>query len=93
MPSYWRWHQLTYVHKNTKIIEDFLRTIFLQIVHNWRKKSDLTSTEFNKSETIAHGNDVAAKSPLTEAKYSTAIDSLLLEQETTNTGKYFKEQK
>ncbi|XP_071632968.1 uncharacterized protein [Temnothorax longispinosus] len=57
-------------------------------VHNRRKRSrrsDPTSTESSKSEVVAHDNDVAAKSPLTDAKDPTTVDSLLPEHEPTDT--------
>ncbi|XP_071559403.1 uncharacterized protein [Temnothorax nylanderi] len=52
------------------------------MVHNRRKRSDPASTE---SEVVAHDNDVAAKSPSTDAKHPTTIDSLLPEHEPTDT--------
>ncbi|XP_024869305.1 uncharacterized protein LOC112453009 isoform X2 [Temnothorax curvispinosus] len=57
-------------------------------VHNRRKRSrrsDPTSTESSKSEVVAYDNDVAAKSPLTDAKDPTTVDSLLPEHEPTDT--------
>ncbi|XP_077274336.1 uncharacterized protein LOC143904010 isoform X2 [Temnothorax americanus] len=58
-------------------------------VHNRRKRSRRsdpnTSTESSKSEVVAHDNDVAAKSPLTDAKDLTTVDSLLSEHEPTDT--------
>ncbi|TGZ55960.1 hypothetical protein DBV15_08009 [Temnothorax longispinosus] len=48
-------------------------------------RSDPASTESTKSEIIAHDNDVAAKSSLTDAKHPTTIDSLLPENEPTDT--------
>ncbi|XP_071646523.1 uncharacterized protein [Temnothorax longispinosus] len=38
------------------------------MVHNRRKRSDPASTKSSKYEVVAHNNDVAAKSPLTDAK-------------------------
>ncbi|XP_024870380.1 uncharacterized protein LOC112453707 [Temnothorax curvispinosus] len=55
------------------------------MVHNRRKRSDPASTESSKSEVVAHDNDVAAKSPSTDAKHPTTIDSLLPEHEPTDT--------
>ncbi|XP_071575349.1 uncharacterized protein [Temnothorax nylanderi] len=52
------------------------------MVHNRRKRSDRASI---KSEVVAHDNDVVAKSPLTDAKHPTTIDSLLPEHEPTDT--------
>ncbi|XP_024892047.1 uncharacterized protein LOC112467595, partial [Temnothorax curvispinosus] len=42
-----------------------------EIIHNRRKRSDPASTESSKSKIVAHDNDVAAKSPLTDVKHST----------------------
>ncbi|XP_071634554.1 uncharacterized protein [Temnothorax longispinosus] len=55
------------------------------MVHNRRKRSDSASTKSSKSEVVAHDNDVTAKSPLTDAKHPTTIDSLLPEHEPTDT--------
>ncbi|XP_011880976.1 PREDICTED: uncharacterized protein LOC105569261 isoform X2 [Vollenhovia emeryi] len=69
------------------------------IVHNRRERSRrsvptsdepnkleiVTSSESSKPDIVAHDNDVAAKSTLTDAKPPTAIDSLLPEHETTDT--------
>ncbi|XP_071554681.1 uncharacterized protein [Temnothorax nylanderi] len=55
------------------------------MVHNRKKRSDPASTKSSKSEVVAHNNDVAAKSPLTDAKHPTTIDSLLPEHEPTDT--------
>lgn len=46
--------------------------------------SNPTSNESSKSAIVAHDDDVAAKSPLTDVKH-TAIDSLLPEHEPTDT--------
>ncbi|XP_077271928.1 uncharacterized protein LOC143902690 isoform X2 [Temnothorax americanus] len=54
------------------------------MVHNRRKRSDSASTKSSKSEVVAHDNDVTAKSPLTDAKHPTTIDSLLPEHEPTD---------
>ncbi|XP_071644032.1 uncharacterized protein [Temnothorax longispinosus] len=74
-------------------VEDYDERIFRRIlnggrpfqplmVHNRRKRSDPASTE---SEVVAHDNDVAAKSPSTDAKHPATIDSLLPEHEPTDT--------
>ncbi|XP_024873556.1 uncharacterized protein LOC112455691 [Temnothorax curvispinosus] len=55
------------------------------MVHNRRKRSDSASTKSSKSEVVAHDKDVTAKSPLTDAKHPTTIDSLLPEHEPTDT--------
>ncbi|XP_077254365.1 uncharacterized protein LOC143893172 isoform X2 [Temnothorax americanus] len=53
------------------------------MIHNRRKRSDPASTE---SEVVAHDNNVAAKSPTTDAKHpATIVDSLLPEHEPTDT--------
>ncbi|XP_024868373.1 uncharacterized protein LOC112452407 [Temnothorax curvispinosus] len=74
-------------------VEDYEKIIFRRglnggrslqplMVHNRRKRSDPASTE---SEVVAHDNDVAAKSPSTDAKHPATIDSLLPEHEPTDT--------
>ncbi|XP_036141559.1 uncharacterized protein LOC114253990 [Monomorium pharaonis] len=57
-----------------------------KIIHQNRRlrRSDSTSPETSTSTIVAHGNDVIAKSPLTDTKHLT-IDSLLPEHEPINT--------
>ncbi|XP_011059777.1 PREDICTED: LIM domain-containing protein A-like [Acromyrmex echinatior] len=55
--------------------------------HRYRRSldSDSTNTESSESANVAHDNDVASKSPLTDDKHPKATDSLLPEQEPTDT--------